>query len=190
MTHKLHKPKRENGVQKPGKLTGFITNLLVVMSVLMVLLMVLGLLTKDLQFALISGGVSLFMFAIVVLLKHSYDTSYEESSEYLIIRNGKKQVKIFYENIIDWRPTFNEISILDKTKEDEKFVRINIVFFKPEILIRSLADMTFEGKFQTSDKKYFEDPKRERQLVAYLVNNNYAYLIEDYIDQIEKRSIL
>lgn len=189
MSNKVHKPRIKDGVQTPGKATSVIRILLIAMDAVFIFMMVLGIVGKIKDLSLVAGGLAIFTTAIIFLLKHLYNTSYQEDDESLIIRNGKKEVKVYYDDIINWKPTYNEISVLDKTKEDEGYIRINIAFFKPIVLIRRLTDMTFEGKFHTSDQKYFEDPYRKREIVAYLVNNHYGYLIKDYIDQVEKETI-
>ena len=188
MKLRMHNPKIKDKVQKPGKLTSFITNLIIIIDVLMVLLLIIGLMGKELDLILISAGLVVLFTGIIIFLKHAYDTSYKETEEYLILKNGKKEQKVFYEDIVDWKPDFNEIRILDGSKKDGKFTRVNVKLFKPEILLRTIADMTFDGKFYSTDKKYSQDPSREMQIVHYLINIRYDYLIKDYIK--EKEDIL
>lgn len=78
--------------------------------------------------ALVFGVLAVVLLASVVLLKRVYNTSYEENFEYFILTSGNKKEQIFYDDIIDWQPLFNEIKILDKTKSDKKYIRVNIKF--------------------------------------------------------------
>ncbi|MEG0678626.1 MAG: hypothetical protein RR439_02140 [Carnobacterium sp.] len=176
--NKVYKPKYENGVQKPGKLEGFIITILILIATLLALMAVLGVSMKVL---------ALFLFAIIVLLKQALKVSYQENTDYFILKSKNKEYQVFYENIVDWQPALNEIAILDKSRTDEKYVKINIKLFKPEILLRKIADRTFEGKLYSSDKDYLEGASKETEIVHYLVNNNYGYLIKDYIEEVEDR---
>ena len=181
MSKKLHKPNVEGGVQKTGKLTGFLVKFFILIDVLLVGMFLIGLTGKVYDLAVVSGILVIVLTGIIVLLKHSYNMSYQENNKGLILKKGNTEYKVLLDNIVDWKPGFNEIGILDKSRSDGKFVNINITILRPEILLRRLADMTFEGKFHTDDKKYFEDPNRERELLYFLVNNKYDYLIKDYI---------
>ena len=51
---------------------------------------------KDSEVTFVTGGLIIFVFAIILLLKHSYNTSYQENHEYFIIKIGKKEHKIKY----------------------------------------------------------------------------------------------
>lgn len=188
MKKKIYEPKYDNGVQKPGKIAGFITKYLIIIDVILLILLVSGAMGKDSEVTFVTGGLIIFVFAIILLLKHSYNTSYQENHEYFIINIGKKEHKIKYENIENWKPTFNEISVLDKTNIKNEYVRVNIVLFKPEILLRTLADMTFNGNFRRSLDGNLEDLYRKEEIVAYLYNNKYGYLIEDYIEKVKDHS--
>src|SRR5699024_12275748 len=98
-------------------------------------------------------------------------TSYEENFEYFILICRNKENQVFYENIIDWQPSFNEIKILDKTKSDKKYIRVNIKFFKPEIMLRKMADMAFDGKLNTINT---EETNRKNNTIYYLVDTYYT----------------
>lgn len=185
--NKVYKPKYENGVQKPGKLEGFIITILILIATLLALMAVLGVSMKETEMAIVSGVLALFLFAIIVLLKQALKVSYQENTDYFILKSKNKEYQVFYENIVDWQPALNEIAILDKSRTDEKYVKINIKLFKPEILLRKIADRTFEGKLYSSDKDYLEGASKETEIVCYLVNNNYGYLIKDYIEEVEDR---
>ena len=134
---------------------------------------------------LVSGGLSIFTLGIIFFLKRAYDITYQETNEYFIVTSGKRKYQVRYDDIVNWKATYNEISVLDKNQADEKFVRVNMVLFKPEILLRKIADMTFHGKFKRQKDTFFKDPNRELEIVNYMVNMKYAYLIEDYVEKVE-----
>lgn len=180
-----YRPKYEDGVQKPGKLEGFILNILISIDALLAVMLILGIIMKESEMAIVSGGLAFFILAIIMFLKQAYRASYQENTECFILKSRNKEYQVYYENIIDWQPAFNEIAILDKTRSDEKYIKINIKIFKPEIMLRKIADMTFAGKLYSLDHNYFEDPSRKTEIVSYLVKNDYGYLIKDYIEKTE-----
>lgn len=183
MKKKMHEPKYENGIQKPGKLSGFLIKFLIFMDAFLFIMLILGIMAKKKELILVSGGLMFFIFVIIIFLNKAYNTSYQENNDFFIIKLKDKIHQVNYSDICDWKPTYNEISILDKTKDNGKFIRVNIIFFKPEILLRKVADMTFSEKFKRKDP-HSEDPKREREIVNFLRNTNYGYLIEDYIKKL------
>ena len=183
--NKIYKPNYENNVQKPGKLERFIVKFLMFLEGFVIIFAVLGILMGEMEMALVFGGLALIFLIIIIFLKRAHDTSYQENDEYFILQTGKKEDRVFYKNIIDWQPSFNEIAILDQTKPDKEYIRVNIKIFKPEILLRKIAEMAFDGKFNNLDPASIEDQNREIETVHYLVNNQYGYLVEDYIKEIE-----
>lgn len=183
--NKIYKPKYEGKVQKPGKLEGCILKILTVVDALLLGMAVLGIFMKESEMAIVSGGLALFILVIMMILKSATDTSYQEDNESFILKIRKKEYQVFYEDIIDWRPAFKEIALLDTSRPDGKYINVNIKLFKPEILLRKLSDMTFDGKFYNPDERYKEDPYKKNQIVNFLVNNYYGYLIEDYIKSME-----
>lgn len=183
--NKVYRPKYEDGVQKPGKLEGFVLNILIFIDALLAGMLILGISMKESEMAIVSGSLAFFILAIIVFLKQAYRISYQEKAEYFILTSKNKEYQIYYENIIDWQPALNEIAILDKTRSDEKYIKINIKIFKPEILLRKIADRTFEGKLYSLEPNYFEDPSRKTEIVSYLVKNGYSYLIKDYVKKTE-----
>lgn len=186
--NKIYKPKYENNVQKPGKFQIFLVNFLVFLDGILLFFAVMGIMMKETEMALAFGGLALFFLVVILFLKRAYDISYQENDEYFILKTKNKEHKVFYENIIDWQPSFNEIAILDKTKPDKKYIRVNIRLFKPEILLLEIADMAFDGKFNNLDQTHTEDQNREVETVYYLVDNQYGYLVEDYVKKIENKS--
>lgn len=185
MKKRIHNPKTKNGIQKPGKLTGFITKIIIFIDVIFFIMFILGIMSKETDITLVSGGVALFILALIFFLKRAYDITYQENNEYFIVSSGKTSHQIRFADIINWKSTYNEISVLDKNQTDGKFVRINMVLFKPEILLRKIADMTFDGKFKREKETFVEDPNRELEIVNYLTNMKYGYLIKDYIEKVD-----
>lgn len=184
--NKFYKPRYENGVRSPGKLEKFVLNLFIFIDGLLVSMLLLNIFMKDIEMVLVSGGLAVFIFAIILILKHAYRTSYQENAEYFILKSKKKEYHVFYENIIEWDSSFNEIGVLDKSKIDEDFIKVNIVIFKPEILLRKIADMTFADTFHSLDGTHLEDPHRKTELVNYLIYYNYGYLVNDYIKKLNQ----
>jgi Ca2+/Na+ antiporter len=182
---KFSKPKYEDEVQKPGRLQSFILKLFIFLEVFAVFFAVLGALMGEVEMALVFGVLALIFFAVILVLKREFDTSYQENDEYFILKAKNKKYKVFYEDIIDWQPSYNEIAILDQTKSDRKYIRVNIVIFKPEILLRKIADMAMEGKFNTLDETSFEERGRELETIHYLEDYHYGYLVEDYVQELE-----
>lgn len=182
---KLSKPKVENKEQKPGKLQKIALAILIAITVVFALMAVLGLVMNEFEMAIVSSILTLVMIAISVYVKYALKTSYQENTEYIILKSKNKESKVFYKDIVDWKTSLNEIIVFDGSGVDNKGVKINIVFFKPEILLRTIADMTFEGKFQDIYKNSIKDPNREKEIVNFLVGSNYGYLIEDYIEEIK-----
>lgn len=179
--NKIYKPKYENNVQKPGKLQGFIVNFFVVLNSFLIFFAIVGIFMKETEMALAFAGLALFFLVVILFLKRAYNISYQENAEYFILKSRNKEYQVYYENIIDWQPSFNEIAILDKTTSEKKYIRVNIRLFKPEILLRRIVEMAFDGKFSNLDQAYTEDPNREVETVNYLINNQYGYLVEDYV---------
>ena len=185
--NKIYKPKYEDKVQKPGKLEGCIVKIFIFLTIFFIIFAVLGLFLKELEMAIVFGCLALLFLFIIIILKRAHDTSYQENSEYFVLKIRNREYQVFYDNIVDWQPSYNEIALLDKTKPDEGYIKVNIKIFKPEILLRKIADMAFDGKFYSQDQEYSEDPNREVEIVNYLANYNYSYLVEDYIRKIEDK---
>jgi len=184
--NKIYKPKYEGKVQKPGTLQQWIVRLLIFLVGFSLILATVGVFTRELEMALVFGGLAFIFLISVIFLKREYNISYQENDEYFILKAKDKEYQVYYEDIIDWQPSLNEIKILDKTKPDREYIRVNIALFKPEILLRKIVEMAFAGKFKHSEQVDTEDPNREAETVYYLINNQYGYLVDDYVKQIEK----
>lgn len=177
------KPKSEDDVQRPGKFNIFILRFIIVLAFLCAIPAVLGLITGELEMGIVFGIMAVVFGLAAVIVKREYDISYQENDEYFILKAKNREYKVFYENIVDWQPGYNEIKVLDESRSDVEYVRVNIAIIKPEILLRTIVEMTFEGRFSRMDDTVLEDSNREREIVNYLVNNGYGYLAEDYIEE-------
>lgn len=184
---RLSKPKVEDNEQKPGKLQRIGLGVLITITVVFTLMMILGIVMNEFEMTLVSFVLTLVMIAISVYTKYALKTSYQENMEYLILKSKDKENKVFYKDIMDWKTSLNEIILFDRSRTDVKPIKINIVFFKPEILLRTIADMTFEGKFQNVNTNSIKNRNREKEIVNFLSGNNYRYLIEDYIEETKRK---
>ena len=180
---KLHYKKE---VQTPGGFDTLIANLLTLLTFFSAVLTFFGIIIQETEMMIVFLVLTVIFTLIVMTLKRAHDTSYQENTEYFILRVQKKEYQVFYKNIVNWQPHLNEIRILDETSLDNEYIRVNISIFTPEILLRKIAEMTFEEKFYSLDDTYFEDPTREYQIINFFTKNNYGYLIEDYIEEYTK----
>src|SRR5699024_10915418 len=135
---------------------------------LLFVLAVAGILMQEQEMALVCGVIGLSFLGIGILLKRSQTVSYRVTDNHFTLRSGQKEETIYYEDIIDWQPALNEIKILDRTKEDGKYTRVNFRLFKPNILLRKIADLAFEGRFRGSDQADSTDPERKAETIYYL----------------------
>lgn len=177
LRNRFYKPKYEDNVQKPGNLNRFIQNLFIFLTVMMFFFSALGLMMQDTEMTIVFAVVGLIFLVITLALRRAHMISYEENEEYFILKNKGKTYKVFYKDITDWQPAYNEIEILDETQLEEQYIRVNISIFKPEILLRKIADMAMEGKFNQ------ESQFRQIETIDFLQHNNYGYLVEDYLEQ-------
>jgi len=184
---KLAKPEETKGVQKPGKFDAFLVKFISVLAIFCGILVVLGVVIQETEMAIVFGILALVFAGIVVILKRAHNVTYQENSEYFILKTKGQEYQVFYENISDWQPAMNEIAILDDSRLDNEYINVNISLFKPEILLEKVVEMTFDGEFYRIDHINPEDPMREHEIVNYLMNNNYGYLVEDYIENYQQK---
>ena len=184
LRQKMYKPEYEGAVQNPGKWERVILFVIICVNIISILGTIMGILIQETEMMLVFGVMTLFFSLIILVLKRAYNTSYQENKEYFVLHTHKKKYKVFYENITDWRPSYNEISVLDSSRADGKYIRVNLKIFKPEILLRKMADMAFEEKFPTEDG---EDPYKKAETIYYIANYGYKYLVEDYLEVLEDR---
>ena len=184
--NKFAKPKYEDNIQKPGKFDGCLQRIIQTITVISGIFAVLGLIAGEMEMGIVFSVMTLIFLGIIFLLKREYNLTYEENEEYFVLNHKNKEHKVYYENIVDWLPSFNEISILDKTKEDQKYIKVNVAMIKPEILLRKIAEMTFDGKFP--HRNHLDpndpDPMREHEIINFLNGYDYGYLVEDLESQL------
>lgn len=183
---KVYKPNYDDSIQTPGKLQGCLLKFLVVLDGILFIFALLGLIAGEMEMALVFGGLALIFLVCILIIRREYNTSYEEHADYFILNKGKKSYQVYYEDIIDWQPAYNEIAILDQTRVDNKYIKVNLKLFKPEILLRKIADMAFAGKFDTPESLLPEEQDRRAETIHYLVFYQFGYLVEDYVEQIER----
>ena len=182
--NKIYKPKYEGNVQKPGTLERIIMKVFIVLDVLVLFFTILGIAMGELEMAIVFGILTLVFLIITFILKRGQDISYEETEEYFIARAGKKEEKVFYNEITGWAPSNNEIEVITQSKGNQKPVRVNLLIFEPEILLRQLADRAFAGKFDHWDLTEEEKYDQRIALIDYLIKYQYGYLVDDYIKQL------
>ena len=169
------KPTVTDGIQKPGGFDRLIIYLITGLTVLIGLLAMVGVVTQNTEMAVVCSVITLIFLGVNFWIRQEYNLTYEENEDYFIATIKGKEYKVYYHHIVDWQPGYNEILISDQTKEEE-YIKVNISIFKPIILLKKIADMTFEGKFIEDDTK---DATREYELVQFYKSYNYSFLIED-----------
>lgn len=184
LRQKIYKPEYAGTVQKPGKWERAILIIIVLVNIIPILGTIVGILVQETEMMTVFGVMTLFFSLIILVLKRAYNTSYQENKEYFVLHTHNKEHKTFYENITDWRPSYNEIAVYDSSRSDGKYIRVNLKIFKPEILLRKMADMAFEEKFPTEDGS---DPYKKAETIHYINNYGYGYLVEDYLEVLEDR---
>lgn len=173
---KAAKPKYEGNTQKPGTFDGCILKLITLLTVFSALLMVCGIIIGEIEMVIACLIMTLIMAGAVVILRHAYKISYEENEDYFILETKRRKYQVAYKDIIDWRPGFNEIHVLDDAHTDEKYIKVNIAMLKPEMLLWNIGIMTLDGKFRIDDDL---DPDRENEFMNFLNHNGYAHLAEE-----------
>lgn len=184
---KMANPDTEDGVQKPGQLDHFILKLIKFLTYIGVFFTIIGLIAREMEMTIVFLVLTLIFAGIVWLLKREYNMTYQENTEYFILSAKNKEYKVFYKDIVDWFPGFNEIEILDKTRTDNRYVQVNIAMLKPEILLQTLLEMTFDKQFsKVNPMPADDDPYRKQELIDFLVSNHYEYLIEEHTEKPNK----
>lgn len=176
---KFARPAKKDKVQTPGRFDRWIAKLMSLLAYFTLFFTIMGAIAGEIEMTIAFAVLTLIFFLIVRVLKRAYDMSYQENEEYFILRKQKKEYKVFYEDIVDWEPAFNEINILDRTAPDKKYIQVNVSIFRPEILLRKIAEMTIDGKFAEFSPHFQEDPNRENQLIGFLRQYNYVHILEE-----------
>src|SRR5699024_7575335 len=119
---KLAKPEKNQGVQKRGKFDRFLFIFLTMIAIFSALLMVVGFVGQEVEMGIAFAILTLIMVGALILIRNAHKMTYEENDERFILNMNKKRYEVYYENIIDWLPGFNEIRILDGTRENNKYI--------------------------------------------------------------------
>ncbi len=179
LRNKLAKPDVKENVQTPGRFERINLWVIRIIGVFTGLFTLLGAIAGEMEMTLVFLVLTLVFMGAVWLIKREYNMTYQENDEFFILHSKGKEYKVYYENIVDWLPGLNEIQLLDKTREEGDYVRVNVSIFHPEILLKQLVEMTFEGKFHNVG--YFhqdQDPHREAELLSFLEQHDYGHLME------------
>ena len=179
------KPKvASDGVQTPGGFDRLLLNLIIGLTVFAGLMAILGAIMRETEMLIVFAVLTVIFLAILIWLRYEYKMTYQENDDFFIYTHKKKEYKVYYDNIDNWAQGHNEIKISDETQPDKKFIRVNIAMIKPNILMRKIADMTFAGKFEASGGIDHSDPKRQHEILNFLVQNGYGHLLKDYVKQL------
>lgn len=187
LRRKLVKPTYKNNIQTPGKFDHCLLTVIKVLTIIPVTLLLLGLITKESEMAIVSAILTSIFIGLIFFLQREYAMSYQENDDFFILKAKKKEVKVFYDNIIDWQAGMNEISVLDRTNDSQKYTKVNISMLKPEMLLKKIAEKTFSGHFAATDSSNIEDPYREQELINFYHFYGYDYLLEDYSRESKNR---
>lgn len=195
MKHKLAKPEYKTNIQRPGSFITFFHRLLLVQSVILAVLTIVMTLAGETEASLVFAVVTFFSTILTAGIKRKYDMTYQEKEDYFILTIKKQQVKVCYEDISHFQLGLQNIWLQDKTKPNQEFIGVNLALFKPEILIRTLTEMTINGQFPhvegvyPDNSVYPDDPLRKKELTGFLIRHRYDYLIEDYIKQMKSQQV-
>lgn len=181
---RMVKPDIVEGKQKPGGFDRFLVKILIGLTVFVALFALMGIISGETEMAIVFSVMTLIFFGIVLILKREFNMTYEENDEYFIYYYKNTEYKVYYENIVNWEPGHNEIRIMDETKPEQKWIRVNVAMIKPNILLRKIADMTFAGKYEVAGDINHPDPKREYEIINFLKQYHYDHLVEDYANKL------
>ena len=177
---KVSKGKFKQNVQKPRQLKSFFTRTMMFLTIFSGVIAALGAITGELEMAIVFSVMFIIFGVLSYFMRRKFDMTYQETDDYFIFINKEEKYKVFYEDIVYWRWGINELYVLDGTRSDEKNVRIKFDYFHPEILLRTLAEMTFDDKFpRRDDDVYTEDPMKKKEMIQLLHWTDHKYLIKD-----------
>lgn len=174
---KLAKPAYQGEVQTPGKFDQRILTLFKVLTAVPAFILLVGFLVQEKEMLIVSTVILIIFIGIIFFLKREYDMSYQENEEFFLLTVKNIKIQMYYDDIVDWLPGMNEISLLDRTRDDQKYINVNISMLKPEILLRQIAQKTFDGSFPRVVDDHFEDPNREQELINFYELYGYGYLL-------------
>lgn len=177
---KASQGKFKQNVQKPRQLKSFFTRVMMLLTILMGIFAALGAVMGELEMAIVFSVIFIMFTLFSYFMRRKFDMTYQETDDYFIFINKEDEYKVFYEDIVYWQWGINDLSVLDGTRADERNVHIRLDYFHPEILLRTLAEMTFDDKFPRRDEDvYTEDPMKKKEMIQFLHWTDYKYLIKD-----------
>lgn len=174
-------PKYSTKKQTPGKFNPFITKVPVVLLAVVILGTLTAIGMDDIEMTIAFGVLLTIFLVLFYFIQRKYDIAYQEKEEYFLLRLWKREYKVHYDDIIDWRPSIHGITVLDESQLEKGYIDVKMAVLKPEILLRKVAEMTFEGKFPRRDDQKPEDPLKKTEMVNFLTIAGYDYLIRDYL---------
>lgn len=175
-------PRYSTKKQTPAKFNPFITKVPAVLLIVVIFGTLMGIGMDDTEMT-IAFGVLLIIFLIMFyFIQRKYDIAYQEKEEYFLLRLWKREYKVYYDDIIDWQPSIYGITVLDGSQLEKGYIDVKMAVLKPEILLRKVAEMTFEGKFPRRENQKPEDPLKKTDMVNFLTIAGYDYLIRDYLE--------
>lgn len=174
--NKLAKPTYTNNIQTPGKFEKIILWIIRIIALLAALIALLGFVAGETEMGLVFLGLTFLMGTSAWLVKREYNMTYQENEEYFILKSKGKVKKVYYNEIIDWVPGYNEILLYNK--RDKKPIRVNVSIFQPEILLGYIAKKTATGHFQMPNEVNPEDPNRIKELAYFLKSYGYTSIVE------------
>lgn len=176
------KGKYSQDVQKPRQLKSFFTKMMMIFTVFSGVIAVLGAIGGEFEMAAVFSVMSIIFLVMSYFMRRKFDMTYQETDEYFILKDGQKEYKVFYENIVYWQWGVSEIFLLDGKRSDEEYISIRFDYFNPEILLRTVAEMTFDDRFPRRDfDVYPDDSMKKKEMVHLLKHTDYYYLMEDHL---------
>src|SRR5690625_1676917 len=182
---KLSKGKFKQNVQKPRQLKSFFTTVMMFLTIFSGIIAALGAVNGEMEMAIVFTVMFIIFAVLSYNMRRKFDMTYQETDEYFIYRDKKEEYKVLYDDIAYWEWGINEIYILDGTRADEEKVYIRLDYFHPEILIQTLAEMTFDNKFPRREYDVYPgDPMKKKEMVQFLHWTDHKYLVKDeYIEE-------
>ncbi len=177
--NKFAKPTYTNNIQTPGKFEKIILWIIRIIALLAALIALLGFVAGETEMGLVFLGLTFLMGTSAWLVKREYNMTYQENEEYFILKSKGKVKKVYYNEIINWVPGYNEILLYNK--RDKKPIRVNVSIFQPKNLLEYIAKKTVAGHFQILNEINPEDPNRIKELTYFLKSYGYISRVESVL---------
>lgn len=168
---------RRDKITMPNRVELFGLKVLEGLTLLCGLIAILGLVRKELEMVIVSSFITLIFGVLAYFSRRKFKKFYSETNEHFLLKNDYREYKVSYKDIINWKKSSKKIGILDQTQAEQKYIYVTFKYFKPEILLRKLAEMIFTKQFAKSETN---DPYREQEFIKHLKKNGYQYIIDEY----------